>query len=333
MKSPGAGLVTLLGLLVLAVLAGLMLGAAPMSPAAVIGGLIDPTGDPTSAAIVRGIRLPRVAAGVFTGAALALSGTLFQALLRNPLAEPYLLGVSSGAAFGAVLSLTVVSSVGGPGLGAATTTIFALVGGLVAIAIVFRVASVVGRVDTRVLILAGVVVSAFFGAGVMLLLALARGDAFRSAVMWTMGSLNRATWAGVSVIALFTVVAAGISFGLSRHLNALALGEDAASHLGTDVERVKRTTYFVASLVAAATVSVAGVIGFVGLVVPHAVRMIWGADHRVLIPLSLLGGAAALVLSDSIAQTVVRPLVLPVGVITAVIGVPLFLVLLRRSHV
>jgi iron complex transport system permease protein len=167
----------------------------------------------------------------------------------------------------------------------------------------------------------------------MLLLALSRGDAFRSAVLWTMGSLNRATWVSVGVLAVCTVGAAGVALGTARHLNALALGEEAAAHLGADVEGVKRRTYFVASLVAAATVSVAGVIGFVGLVVPHAVRMVWGSDHRTLLPLSMLAGAAALVLADAVAQTVVRPMVLPVGVVTALIGVPLFLVLLRRTHV
>ena len=327
------GLLAMAGLLSVAIMAGLVLGAAPLSPSAVLDAFLDPGADPTSTRIVRDIRLPRVAAGVFTGAALALSGALFQALLRNPLAEPYLLGVSSGAAFGAVLSLTVVTTLPGVIAGTAVTTALALLGGLVAIGVVFRVASVVGRVDTRVLILAGVVVSAFFGAGVMLVLALSRGDAFRSAVLWTMGSLNRATWTGVAMLAVCTLAAAFISFGLARHLNALALGEEAAGHLGTDVERVKRSTYFVASLVAAASVSVAGVIGFIGLVVPHAVRMIWGTDHRTLIPLSLLGGAAALVVADAIAQSVVRPLVLPVGVITAILGVPLFLILLRRSHV
>ena len=333
MRSALTGIVGLSVALGVAVVAGLMLGAAPLSPADVWTGLLSPATDPSAATIVRGIRLPRVVAGVFTGAALALSGTLFQALLRNPLAEPYLLGVSSGAAFGAVVSLTVLGGIGAGALGATTTTIFALAGGLLAIAVVFRVASVVGRVDTRVLILAGVVVSAFFGAGVMLLLALSRGDAFRSAVLWTMGSLNRATWSGVGVLGGLTLVATVTAFGAARHLNALSLGEEAAAHLGTDVEKIKRLAYFVASLVAAATVSVAGVIGFIGLVVPHAVRMTWGTDHRLLIPLSVLAGAASLVLADAIAQTVVRPMVLPVGVVTAILGVPLFLVLLRSSHV
>ncbi|MFV1987355.1 MAG: FecCD family ABC transporter permease [Gemmatimonadota bacterium] len=330
MRTPAGGFVVLLSLLIAAVAAGLMFGNAPLSLHAVWGALSGTSSDPAATAIVRSIRLPRVAAGVLTGASLAVSGTLFQALLRNPLAEPYLLGVSSGAAFGAVASLTLFSGVMA---GAAGTTAFALAGGLLAIGTVFRVAWSPGRVDTRVLILAGVVVSAFFGAGVMLLLALSRGDVFRSAVLWTMGSLDRATWGSVGALAVWTAGTAVVAFGMSRHLNALSLGEESAAHLGTSVEKVKRLAYLVASLSAAATVSVAGVIGFIGLVVPHAIRIIWGGDHRTLIPLSLLGGAAALVIADAVAQTVVRPLVLPVGVVTAVLGVPLFLALLRKSRV
>ena len=328
MTRPLAGVALLTAALVVALAAGLAFGAVPLPLATVWSALTDAGGDPTAATIVRSIRLPRVSAGALTGAALALSGALFQALLRNPLAEPYLLGVSSGAAFGAVAALTLI----GPALGAMTTGAFAFAGGLLAILVVFRVAWAVGRVDTRVLILAGVVVSAFFGAGVMLLLALARGDAFRSAVLWTMGSLDGTTWSGVGLLAASTSGTALVALVLSRHLNALALGEEAAAHLGTPVERVKRVAYVVASLAAAITVSVAGVIGFVGLVVPHAVRLVWGSDHRTLIPLSLLGGGVTLVVADTVAQTVARPLVLPIGVVTAVLGVPLFLVLLRRSH-
>lgn len=329
LRRPGVGALLLGVLLVAALAAGLALGAVPLPPGTVWSALLGGGADPTAATIVRSIRLPRVVAGALTGAALALSGTLFQALLCNPLAEPYLLGVSSGAAFGAVAALTVI----GPALGAVTVGAFAFAGGLLAIAIVFRVAWATGRVDTRVLILAGVVVSAFFGACVMLLLALARGDAFRSAVLWTMGSLDGTTWAGVGLLAACTAGTAAVALWLSRHLNALALGEEAAAHLGTPVERVKRLAYVVASLAAAVTVSVAGVIGFVGLVVPHAVRLVWGPDHRALLPLSLLGGAATLVIADTVAQTVARPLVLPIGVVTAILGVPLFLVLLRRTRV
>jgi len=318
----------LAGGLVAAIAAGVFLGAAPLSMGEVWDVLTGRSSVATNRAIVGSLRVPRVAAAGFTGAALALSGTLFQALLRNPLAEPYLLGVSSGAALGAVLALTAFGSVLGP-LG---TTGFALLGGLGAIWIVFRVALSVGRLDAYVLILAGVVASSFFGAGVMLLLSLAEADALRSAILWTMGSFGRAGWDATITLGSCVLVGGALSFALARHLNALALGEEAASYLGARVEVVKRVAYFTASLLAAVAVATAGVIGFVGLVVPHAVRMLWGSDHRTLLPLAALAGAGALILADAVARTALRPVELPVGVVTALLGVPLFLVLLRRSH-
>lgn len=277
--------------------------------------------------IVLYLRLPRLTAAVLVGGSLAVSGALFQALLRNPLAEPYLLGVSSGAALGAVAALTLGA------VGPWVLALAALVGASVAIAIVFRVASVVGRLDTRVLILAGVVTAAFFGACVMLLLGLARDGTLRAAVLWTMGSLGGVSWGMAASLAAYAVPAILVASLMARDLNALALGEETASHLGTETERTKRLAYLLASLLAAAAVSVAGVIGFVGLVVPHAVRLLWGADHRSLVPLSFLGGAVLLVAADTAARTAAQPLEIPVGVVTALIGVPFFLLLLRRSYV
>ncbi|WP_419161920.1 FecCD family ABC transporter permease [Candidatus Palauibacter sp.] len=327
-RRPVGGALLLLLLLGAAAAAGLLLGAANVSPSEVWGALSGRDVDPSARTIVVSLRLPRVVAAALTGIALAISGTLFQALLRNPLAEPYLLGVSSGAALGAVLALTVFGGALGP-LGTAS---FALVGALVAIAVVFRVALGVGRLDTHVLILAGVVVAAFFGAGVMLLLSLAEADATRSAILWTMGSLERAGWESTVTLAVAALGGGALSYGLSRHLNALALGEEAAAYLGARVELIKRTAYLIASLLAAVAVSTAGVIGFVGLVVPHGARMLWGSDHRRLLPLGALGGAVALVVADTVARTALRPLELPVGVVTALLGVPLFLVLLKRTH-
>ena len=328
MRQPARGLLLLLVLLGCALVLGLLLGAATISHRDVWGALTGVDVDPAARTIVLSLRLPRVTGAALTGIALAVSGTLFQALLRNPLAEPYLLGVSSGAALGAVLALTVFG--GAPG--AAGTAGFALAGALLAIAIVFRVALGVGRLDTHVLILAGVVVAAFFGAGVMLLLSVTEADATRSAILWTMGSLERAGWESTIILAVATLVGGALAFGMSRHLNALALGEEAAAYLGARVELVKRAAYVIASLLAAVAVSTAGVIGFVGLVVPHGARMLWGSDHRLVLPLGALGGAVALVLADTVARTALRPLELPVGVVTALFGVPLFLVLLKRTH-
>jgi iron complex transport system permease protein len=243
MSQRPAATAALLGLLVAAVAGGLLLGAVPISPADVWGSLWTPAGDPATRTIIRSIRLPRVIAGLLTGASLGVSGVMFQALLRNPLAEPYLLGVSSGAAFGAVVALTILGGAAGP----VPLAGFALAGALIAIGIGFRAARVVGTVDTRVLILAGVVVSAFFGAGVMLLMALARAEEVRSAVLWTMGSLEGIAWPAIWLLTATTAGSLAIGSGLARHLNALALGEDAAAHLGTNVELVKRTTYLAAS--------------------------------------------------------------------------------------
>jgi iron complex transport system permease protein len=326
-RSRSAGLLTLLALLVGSILIGLAIGPAEIAPSQVWeairpGGAASPERD-----IVLVVRLPRVIAAALAGGALAVSGVLFQALLRNPLAEPYLLGVSSGAALGAVVVLSL-----GFAVGPAVVGLAALGGALLAIATVFRVAYSTGRLDTRVLILAGVVVASFFGAGVMLVLTLSEGRTTRSALLWTMGSFGHASWGMIAALAAYALPAAVAAFALSRHLNALALGEESAAHLGTEVERIKWVSYLIASLLAAAAVSVGGVIGFVGLVVPHAVRLLWGVDHRFLVPMSFLAGGTLLALADALARTVARPLEVPVGVVTALLGVPFFIVLLRRGY-
>jgi iron complex transport system permease protein len=326
-RGRGIGLLGLALLLVVAMSAALAVGPANLSLPEIWMALQPAAGESPARAILLWVRLPRIVAAALSGAGLAVSGVLFQALLRNPLAEPYLLGVSSGAALGAVAVLSLGLTVGPAGVAVA-----ALAGALIAIATVFRVAYAAGELDTRVLILAGVVVASFFGAGVMLLLTLAEGRTARSALLWTMGSFGQASWQMNVALAAYSVPAALAAFGLSRHLNALALDEESAAHLGTDVERVKKISYLLASLLAAAAVSVAGVIGFVGLVVPHAIRLLWGVDHRYLIPMSFLAGGSLLVLADAAARTVAQPLEIPVGVVTALIGVPLFLVLLRRGY-
>lgn len=313
-------------LLVLALLTGLLTGPAGLG-AGEVADVLRGGGDPQARLILLHIRGPRVMAAVLVGAGLALSGGLFQALLRNPLAEPYLLGVSSGAALGAVLALVT-------GLAAANgwaLPLAALVGGLAAIAVVFRVARVAGRMDTRVLILAGVVTSAFLSACITLLLTLGPPEALRTAYFWTLGSLSGVSWRMNLIMAAYLVPAGLLSLGLARDLNALSLGEEAAAALGTDVERTKRAAYVLGSLLAAATVAVAGIIGFVGLVVPHAVRILWGSDHRRVLPLSCLAGAAVLTLADALARGPWGPVEIPIGVVTALVGVPFFLMLLRRG--
>ncbi|MDE3262200.1 MAG: iron ABC transporter permease [Acidobacteriota bacterium] len=245
-------------------------------------------GDPAARSILLQLRLPRAALAALVGAALGLSGCTFQALLRNPLAEPYVLGVSGGAAVGAVAVVVT-------GIGARlpwSLPLGAFLGAVAAMALVLGVArrASPGRMDTRVLILSGVIIGAFFNAVILLLLSIADVESFRSAIFWMMGNLS-----------------------------------------GASVQRVKLTAYLAASLMVAAAVAAGGVIGFVGLIVPHAVRLAWGNDHRLLLPASFLAGTAFLLLADTAARLVVAPAELPTGVVTAVAGVPFFLALLLRG--
>lgn len=312
---------------VVSVLLGVRLGSVPLTTAQVLEALRG-GGDPVVRDIVVQLRLPRVLLGVLVGGGLAIAGATFQALLRNPLAEPYILGISGGASVGAVLVLAF----GWMAAGSWALPLAAFAGALLAIVLVFRVATATGRaMDVRVLLLAGVVVAAFFSACIAFILSISPARTVQSAVLWIMGSLAGATWRGVLLTAAYTTPAAVLLIGLARPLNLLSIGEETAHHLGADVEKVKRTSLVVAALITASGVAVAGVIGFVGLVVPHAVRLLIGSDHRALLPLSFLAGAAFLTLADLAARLALSPTEIPIGVITAFIGVPFFLVLLRRS--
>ena len=306
---------------------GVLFGSVPVSASelwAVLGG----GGDPTHRDIILQLRLPRVLLAGLVGGGLAVAGATLQALLRNPLAEPYILGMSGGASVGAVLVL----SLGLAAAGSWVMPLAAFAGAVGAILIVFRVATSAGRgMDVRVLLLAGVVVAAFFTACIAFILSISSARTVQSAVLWIMGSLAAADWADVVTAAIYTVPAGVMLMGLARPLNLMAIGDETAHYLGADVEGAKRVALGVAALITAAAVAVAGVIGFVGLVVPHAVRLAIGSDHRALLPLSFVGGAAFLTLADLVARVALSPAEIPVGVITAFVGVPLFLVLLRRS--
>lgn len=318
--------VLLLAIAVAGLLAGIFLGPEPISWRVVVDALLG-RGSSNLHRVVWGIRLPRVILALLVGGGLAMAGAVFQALLRNPLAEPYILGISGGAATGAVSVMA---------LGLVSQTSWALpaasfAGALLAILLVFRVASAAdARLDVGVLLLAGVVVGAFFVAILSLILALSDAETVRSAVIWTMGSLAGATWRTVLIVGTYTVPTTLALLGLARSLNLMAIGEETASYLGADVERVKKIAYGVASMVTAAGVAATGVIGFVGLIVPHGVRLVIGSDNRALLPISFVAGGAFLTLADLVARTALAPAELPIGVITALVGVPLFLVLLRR---
>ncbi len=311
--------------LLAAVTLGLAVGAVPLTPTEVWRALAG-AGDPSAIAIVNDLRLPRVTLGVVVGAGLAASGTALQATLRNPLAEPYLLGVSGGAAVGAVLA--VVLGLSAPGF----VPLAAFGGAMLAVMLVLLVARAAGgRADPRVLLMAGVVVGAFCTAAIMVALASAPEGTVRGALWWMMGSLGDAQWSGVRWIALYVAIGIAALAWWGRDLDVLSLGEDAAASLGLDVERVTRRIYLTASLLAAATVAGAGLIGFVGLIVPAIARALGTRSSRATVLASALAGGTLVVAADLVARTVMRPTELPLGAVTALVGVPFFLWRLRAG--
>jgi iron complex transport system permease protein len=309
---------------VLAVVLGVSLGAAHLSPGVVVRALVR-RGDPTALGIVWALRLPRVVLGFVVGGVLAVAGAALQALVRNPLADPYLLGLSGGAGLGAVLALAA-------GLASAwALPAAAFAGALAAMVVVYRLALVAGgALDGRILLLAGVVVGAFAGALVAGILAVSPASQVKTATLWLMGGLGGVGWPGVLALAVYAAPGLAVLVAEARAMNLLALGEETALHLGADVARTKRRVYVAASLLTAATVAAAGMIGFVGLVVPHAVRLVRGHDYRALLPAAFVLGGTFLVLADALGRSLFAPLELPVGVVTAVVGVPIFALLLRR---
>jgi len=314
----------LIGGSVVAMAVALAVGPAAIDLTAVWNGLVG-TGDEATVAIVRELRMPRVVLAFLVGGCLAVTGAALQALVRNPLADPYLLGLSGGAGLGAVGAIAL-------GIGGAwTVPAAALVGALLAILLVYRVALVAGSVlDARVLLLGGVVVGAFAASVMGAIMALSPAPEVRNALMWLLGSFDRASWRAVAIFAVYASLPLAVLYTLSRTLDLIALGEEPARFLGANVERTKRVLYVTASLLTAVAVAIAGIIGFVGLVVPHAIRMVWGHLHRDLLPAAFLLGGILLVIADALARTAFAPLELPVGVVTALIGVPIFVLLVRR---
>jgi iron complex transport system permease protein len=275
--------------------------------------------------IVLELRLPRVVAGMVIGAGLACAGTVFQALLRNPLADPYVIGTAAGASLGAVVALLLpVAVVGWLGIGAVQALAFA--GGLAAVLVVYAVARQQGGTPVVTLLLAGYAVSSLLAAGVAFML-FASGDRLAAVVSWLLGSLAGASWPRLALAAPLIVLSFTLILMRWRRLNALLLGEAPAAHLGIDVEREKRILTGLAALLTSAGVAISGTIGFVGLVVPHLLRLAFGPDHRLLLPASMVYGAALLLVADLVARLAGG---IPVGIVTALIGAPFFLWLLRR---
>jgi len=314
--------------LVLALLLSIALGAVSIPPQDLFNTLLGGrTLDATFATIVYDIRLPHALLIALTGAALAGSGAAYQGLFRNPLADPYLIGVASGAGLGAVFVMAQQwprSLLGFYAIPAA-----AFIGAIAAVATVYTIARLGKTAPVTTLILAGVAVSSFATALSSFIMLYSNNE--RRALAWLLGGAALSGWPPVIAVLPYTIISLGILLASGHQLNVLQLGEEQAQQLGLPVERIKVLLIAAASLAAAAAVAFSGMIGFIGLIVPHALRLIWGGDHRRLLPLSMLGGAAALLFADLLARTIFAPEVLPIGILTALAGVPFFLWLLRRA--
>jgi cobalamin transport system permease protein len=321
-------------LLFVTVVVSLRLGAYPISVRDVVLTLLrGAVGDwrqipSTDRLVVFGLRLPRIALGILVGAALSVAGASFQALLRNPLADPYVLGVSSGAALGAILALIFAPHI------PLVMQFAAFAGAAATIGVVYFLGRRGGQLDSATLLLAGIISASFLSAVIMFLMTTLPGRDLRGMAFWLMGDLSTApALAPAFLWTLFGAlgVAAGAIYTTSADLNLILSGEQEARHLGVNVDRVKLVVYIGASLLTGLAVSVSGSIGYVGLLVPHVMRLLFGSDHRVLIPASALGGSIVIVAADTLARTVVAPTELPVGAMTALVGAPVFIYLMRRS--
>ena len=330
----------LAAILFIVVILALKLGAVPVSLYGLGRDLLQVIVGQTSGLssdyrlIVMDIRLPRILLAIVVGASLSVAGTSFQALLRNPLADPYVLGVSSGASLGAILALIAEPHLSlSPSVAALLTPAGAFLGAAATIAVVYILGRRQGQIESSTLLLAGIITASFLSAIIMLLMntLTGRGD-LRGMAYWLMGDLSVSLQQSLRwLLGIGFVAAAGAIYTTAADLNLLLAGEKEAMHLGVDVHRVRLVVYLAASILTGLAVSVSGAIGYVGLLVPHVMRLIFGFDHRSLLLTAAFGGAIALVIADTLARTVVAPAELPVGTMTAIAGAPLFIYLLRRT--
>lgn len=280
----------------------------------------------TAQVILLQVRLPRVLLGFMVGGGLAAVGVGLQALLRNPLADPYVLGISSGAALGAALAILL--GIGTTIFSISTLPLFAFAGGLLSLVVVYRIAASYGRLPVHTLLLAGIILNAIFTALIMFITSIMGPNRAFGMMSWLMGTLTAPEYPALGVLAIYLLVGGLILFRQARALNLLTLGEESARSLGVEVERAKKVVFFTSALLTGAVVSVSGMIGFVGMLIPHAVRMVIGADHRLLLPASALVGGMFLMAADTVARTIMAPAEIPVGVVTALVGGPVFVYLL-----
>jgi iron complex transport system permease protein len=312
--------------------ASLLVGSVRIAPGNIFSSLIHYlTGNLSLSSdeelIIFSVRLPRILFAGIVGASLSLGGVVFQAILRNPLADPYILGISGGSALGAIIGILVGASsfyLGVP--------LLAFVGALATVFLVFIVAGGTrGPLMDNSLLLSGVVVNAFFSAAILFFLSVVNSMELRSITFWLMGDLSRASGKEIYIAAFCLLAGFVLLYAEARKLNLFVQGEQTALHLGVNVERAKQWLLVVTSLIISVAVSLAGIIGFVGIMVPHLMRLVFGSDHRLLLPVSALFGASFLIVADTIARTIFAPAELPVGVITALCGAPYFIFLLKRS--
>jgi iron complex transport system permease protein len=324
--------------LVVAMLMGISIGTVSVpifDIFSIVGGNVfhlplDESINPVHSNIVMNIRLPRVILAGLVGASLAIAGASFQGLLRNPLADPYTLGVSSGASVGAVITLFFGVSL--PFAGLFTLPLLSIIFAFLTIIIVLLFARRIDRgMKVETIILTGIIFSSFLGALISLMIALT-GDELRQIIGWLMGSVSMRGWDYIVIIFPFFLVGSLLLLINGRELNAMSFGEEKAQHIGVNVQRRKMLVLIAGSILSGAAVAVSGTIGFVGLVIPHLTRLLWGPDHRHLLPLSLLTGSGFLILADLLARTIIAPTELPIGVITSIIGAPVFAIILMNRR-
>lgn len=320
------GYIAAISILLMSIWLGISVGSVkvPMSTLWNIGA------DETTTNILWNIRMPRVLLAGLVGAALAIAGAGFQGLLKNPLADPYTLGVSSGASVGAVM--TLFFNISTPILGIFTLPTFSMIGALVSLFAVIGFAKLVDRtMKMETLILTGIIVSSFLGSVISLMIALT-GEELRQIISWLMGSVSMRGWPYVKMIWPFIFIGSLMLWFNRRELNTMLFGEERAKYLGVNVKRSKLMLLLGGSMLTGSAVAVSGTIGFIGLVVPHMTRLLFGADHRHLLPLSFINGASLLILCDLVARTIIAPTELPIGVITAFIGAPVFAYIFFRQR-
>lgn len=320
-------LLLLLIVLLITALAAALMGAFPIPALS----LLQANLTPQEQAVLHSIRLPRVLLAVIVGAALAVSGAALQGLFRNPLADPGLIGIASGAALAVALMIVIIGPLPGI-LGLYGLSIAAFMGGLLTSIVIFRFAGLTGASSVTYILLAGIAINALASAGTGFLAYLSDDQELRSLTFWTMGSLGGALWPGVLICASLVIPATFVLYRNAQRLNILLLGESEARHLGVDSERLKRNIIICTAISVGAAVAVSGIIGFVGLVIPHLIRLTLGPDHRLLIPASALLGAIILIIADTVSRTLLAPAEIPVGIFTSLIGGPFFLWLLIKQY-